>query len=53
MADVKGEERLLHSDVGLMSWMEGAVVFVVFEVLEDGGEGAQEELRPVVRKPLD
>ena len=53
VADVKGEERLLHSDVGLMSWMEGAVVFVVFEVLEDGGEGAQEELRPVVRKPLD
>ncbi len=36
-----------------MSWMEGAAVFVVFEVLEDGGKGAQEWLRPVATKPLD
>ena len=45
VADVKGEIRLLHLDVGLMSWIEGVVVFVTVEVFEDGGEAGQEELR--------
>lgn len=52
LADVKGEIRLLHSDVGLMSWIEGVVVFVTVEVLEDGGEAGQEELRPADKASL-
>ena len=52
VADVKGEIRLLHSDVGLMSWIEGVVVFVTVEVFEDGGQAGQEELRPAVETSL-
>ena len=52
MADVKGEIRLLHSEVGLMSWIEGVVVFVTVEVFEDGGEAGQEELRLAFKTSL-
>ena len=52
VADVKGEIRLLHSDVGLMSWIEGVVVFITLEVFEDGGEAGQEELRLAVKTSL-
>ena len=52
VADVKGELRLLHSDVGLMSWIEGVVVFVTAEVFEDGREAGQEELRLAVKTSL-
>ena len=52
VADVKGEVRLLHSDVGLISWIEGVVVFVTVEVFEDGGEAGQEELRLAVKTSL-
>ena len=52
LADVKGEMRLLHSDVGLMSWIEGVVVFVTIEVFEDGGKAGQEELSLVVKTSL-
>ena len=52
VADVKGEIRLLHSDVGLMSWIEGVVVFVTVEVFKDGGEAGQEQLRLAVKTSL-
>ena len=52
VADVKGETRRLHSDVGLISWIEGVVVFVAVEVFEDGGEAGQEELRLAVKTSL-
>ena len=52
VADVKGEIRLLHSDVGLISWIEGVVVLVTVEVIEDGGEFGQEELRLAVKASL-
>ena len=52
VVDVKGEIRLLHSDVGLISWIEGVVVFVAVEVFEDGGEAGQEELRLAVKTSL-
>ena len=52
VADVKGEIRLLQSDVGLMSWIEGVVVFVTVEVFEDGGEDGQEQLRLAVKTSL-
>ena len=50
--DVKDEIRLLHSDVGLISWIEGVVVFVAVEVFEDGGEAGHEELRLAVKTSL-
>lgn len=52
VADVKGELRLLHSDVGLMSWIERVVVFVTVEVFEDGGEAGQEQLTLAVKTSL-
>ena len=52
LADVKGEMRLLHSDVGLMSWIEGVMVLVTVEVFEIGGEAGQEELRPAAKTSL-
>ena len=52
VADVKGEVRFLHSDVGLMSWIEGVVVFVTAEVFEDDGGAGQEELRLAVKTSL-
>lgn len=52
VADVKGELRLLHSEVGLMSWIERVVVFVPVETFEDGGKAGQEELSLVVKTSL-
>ena len=58
VADVTGEIRLLHSDVGLMSWIEGLVmlvtveVFVIVEAFKDGGEAGQEQLRLAVKTSL-
>ena len=49
VADVKGEMRLLHSDVGLISWIEGVVAFATVEVFEDGGEPGQEDWRLAVK----
>ena len=51
-ADVKGETRLLYSDVGLMSWIEGVVVLITVKVFEDEGEAGQEELRPAAKASL-
>ena len=52
VADVKGELRLLHSEVGLMSWIEGVVVFVTVEVFKPGGEAGEEQLRLAVKTSL-
>ena len=52
VADAKGETRLLHSDVGLISWIEGVVAFATVEVFEHGGEAGQEELRLAVKTSL-
>ena len=52
VADVKGEIRLLHSDVGLISWIEGVVAFATVEVFEDGREVGQEELRLAIKTSL-
>ena len=52
VADVKGEIRLLHSDVGLISWIEGVVAFAAVEVFEIGGEAGQEESRLAVKTSL-
>ena len=59
VADTKGEIRLLHSDVGLMSWIEGVVFTLTVgvledavEVFEDGGQAGQEGLRPAVKRSL-
>ena len=52
VAAVKGDSRLLHSDVGLILWIEGVVAFATVEVFEDGGEAGQEESSLAVKMSL-